>query len=313
MDQWRERLAAFLELPIANIGQVGGGKSKRTGIVDVAVIQSLQRKGSVQDFVAEYGHVIVDECHHLAAFTFERVLREVRAKYVLGLTATPTRKNGHHPIISMQCGPIRFHLSPKKAAQSSPLEHKVIPRFTNFVWNRSENETTIQDIYGALVTDRERNDLIVQDLRQALSNGRSPLVLTSRKEHLDYLAGRLRGICQHVFVLKGGMGAKQRKQVTESLALVSTHEPRMILATGSYLGEGFDDARLDTLFLAMPISWRGTLQQYVGRLHRLHENKKEVLVYDYSDVLVPILARMYKKRLAGYSALGYVVANSFTD
>jgi superfamily II DNA or RNA helicase len=109
------------------------------------------------------------------------------------------------------------------------------------------------------------------------------------------------------------MGAKQRKQVAESLALVSTHEPRMILATGSYLGEGFDDARLDTLFLAMPISWRGTLQQYVGRLHRLHENKKEVLVYDYSDVLVPMLARMYKKRLAGYSALGYVVTNGFTD
>jgi superfamily II DNA or RNA helicase len=134
--------------------------------------------------------------------------------------------------------------------------------------------------------------LIIQDLQRALSNGRSPLVLTSRKEHLDYLVGRLRGICQHVFVLKGGMGAKQRKQVAESLALVSAHESRMILATGSYLGESFDDARLDTLFLAMPISWRGTLQQYVGRLHRLHENKKEVLVYDYADVLVPMLARM---------------------
>jgi superfamily II DNA or RNA helicase len=313
MDQWRERLAAFLELPITNIGQIAGGKNKRTGIVDVAVIQSLQRKGSVQDFVAEYGHVIVDECHHLSAFTFERVLREAKAKYVLGLTATPTRKDGHHPIIYMQCGPIRFHLSPKKAAESSPLEHKVIPRFTEFGWNRPENETAIHDIYGALVTDHQRNDLIVHDLQQALSNGHSPLVLTSRKEHLDYLAGRLRGICQHVFVLKGGMGAKQRKQVAESLALVSTHEPRMILATGSYLGEGFDDARLDTLFLAMPVSWRGTLQQYVGRLHRLHENKKEVLVYDYSDVLVPMLARMYKKRLAGYSALGYVVADGFTD
>jgi len=313
MDQWRERLAAFLELPINNIGQVGGGKSKRTGIIDVAVIQSLQRKGSVQDFVAEYGHVIVDECHHLSAFTFERVLREAKAKYVLGLTATPTRKDGHHPIIYMQCGPIRFHLSPKKAAQSSPLEHKVVARFTGFGWDRLESQTTIQDIYGALIMDHQRNDLIVQDLQKALSEGRSPLVLTSRKEHLDHLAGRLRGMCQHVFVLKGGMGAKQRKQVSESIALVSAHEPRMILATGSYLGEGFDDARLDTLFLAMPISWRGTLQQYVGRLHRLHENKKEVLVYDYSDVLVPMLARMYKKRLAGYSSLGYVVTNGPTD
>jgi len=308
MDQWRERLAAFLALPIDSIGQFGGGKNKRTGMIDVAVIQSLQRHGVVHDFVAEYGHVIVDECHHLSAFTFERVLREIKAKYVLGLTATPTRKDGHHPIIYMQCGSVRFHLSPKKAAESSPLRHTVIPRFTDFAWEHSEHETMIHDIYSALVTDQQRNDLIVKDMHQVLSDGRSPLVLTSRKEHLDYLAGRLRGICQHIFVLKGGMGARQRKQVAESLSLVSPDEPRIILATGSYLGEGFDDARLDTLFLAMPISWKGTLQQYVGRLHRLHENKKEVLVYDYSDVLVPMLARMYKKRLAGYSALGYLVA-----
>jgi superfamily II DNA or RNA helicase len=308
MDQWRERLAAFLALPIGNIGQFGGGKSKRTGMIDVAVIQSLQRQGVVHDFVAEYGHVIVDECHHLSAFTFERVLREIKAKYVLGLTATPTRKDGHHPIIYMQCGSIRFHLSPKKAAESSPLQHTVIPRFTDFAWERSEHETMIHDIYSALVTDQQRNDLIVKDMQQVLSDGRSPLVLTSRKEHLDYLAGRLCGICKHIFVLKGGMGARQRKQVAEALSLASPDEPRLILATGSYLGEGFDDARLDTLFLVMPISWRGTLQQYVGRLHRLHENKKEVLVYDYSDLLVPMLARMYKKRLAGYTALGYIVA-----
>lgn len=313
MDQWRERIASFLSLPINNIGQFGGGKNQRTGTVDVAVMQSLHRKGSVQDFVADYGHVIVDECHHLSAFTFESVLRQIKAKYVLGLTATPTRKDGHHPIIYMQCGPIRFFLSPRKAAKSSPLEHKVMPRFTDFAWNSSENETTIHDVYGALVADTRRNDLIVEDMRQALSDGKSPLVLTSRTEHLDYLAGRLHGMCQHVFVLKGGMGAKQRKQIAESLSLVAPHEPRMILATGSYLGEGFDDARLDTLFLTMPISWKGTLQQYVGRLHRLHENKKEVLVYDYADVLVPMLARMYKKRLAGYGALGYVVADGSAD
>jgi superfamily II DNA or RNA helicase len=310
MDQWRERLAAFLAVPIDNIGQFGGGKNKRTGMIDVAVIQSLQHKGVVHDFVAEYGHVIVDECHHLSAFTFERVLRQIKAKYVLGMTATPTRKDGHHPIIYMQCGPVRFYLSPKKAAQSSPLEHKVIPRFTDFSWHRSENETTIHEIYGALVTDQQRNDLIVQDVRKVLSDRRSPLILTSRTEHLDYLAGRLRGICPHIFVLKGGMGAKQRKQLAESISLVSSDEPRMIMATGSYLGEGFDDARLDTLFLVMPISWKGTLQQYVGRLHRLHENKKDVLVYDYADWLVPMLARMYKRRLAGYSALGYVVADA---
>jgi superfamily II DNA or RNA helicase len=310
MDQWRERLASFLSLSSSDIGQVGGGKNKRTGSIDVAVIQSLHRTGVVQDFVADYGHVIVDECHHLSAFTFESVLRQMKAKYVLGLTATPTRKDGHHPIIYMQCGPVRFFLSPKKAAKSSPLEHKVIPRRTDFTWNSPADETAIHDICSALVADPRRNDAIIEDVEQALLNGRSPLLLTSRTEHLDYLAGRLRGMCQHTFVLKGGMGTKQRKQIAESLSHIGPHEPRMILATGSYLGEGFDDARLDTLFLTMPISWRGTLQQYVGRLHRLHENKREVLVYDYADVLVPMLARMYKKRLAGYSALGYVVAGS---
>jgi superfamily II DNA or RNA helicase len=308
MDQWRERLAAFLALPIGHVGQYGGGKAKRTGLIDVAVIQSLQRKGAVEDFVAEYGHVIVDECHHLSAVTFERVLREVKAKYVLGLTATPTRKDGHQPIIYMQCGPIRFHLSAKKAAESSPLEHKVFPRITEFGWSRPENETAVQDIYAALIVSQERNDLIVRDLQQALSSGRSPLVLTSRTGHLDYLAGRLGGVCPHIFILKGGMGTKQRLKLAESLAAVPCDEPRVILATGSYLGEGFDDPRLDTLLLAMPISWRGTLQQYVGRLHRLHDNKSEVHVYDYADVMVPMLARMYKKRLVGYAALGYTVA-----
>ncbi len=189
MDQWRERLASFLSLPSNEIGQFGGGKNKRTGTVDVAVIQSLHRKGAVQDFVADYGHVIVDECHHLSAFTFESVLRQIKAKYVLGLTATPTRKDGHHPIIHMQCGPIRYFLSPKKAAKASPLEHKVITRLTDFAWTGSEDEASIHDIYGALVADARRNDMIVEDVRRALLDGRSPLLLTSRTEHLDYLEG----------------------------------------------------------------------------------------------------------------------------
>jgi len=259
MDQWRERLSAFLDMPIGSIGQIGGGKIKRTGVIDVAVIQSLQRKGDVEHFVADYGHVIVDECHHLSAVTFERVLRQVKAKYVLGLTATPIRRDGHHPIIYMQCGPMRFHLTAKKAAQTSLLEHKVIPRFTNFAWEQTEIEITIQDLYAALVGNQHRNELIVRDLQSALSAGRSPLVLTSRTDHLDYLAGQLHGVCSHVFILKGGLGAKQRTNLTQSLAVVPSDEPRVILATGSYLGEGFDDARLDTLLLAMPVSWRGMI------------------------------------------------------
>jgi superfamily II DNA or RNA helicase len=307
MDQWRERLSAFLCMPIGQIGQIGGGKTKRTGAIDVALIQSLQRKGEVKDFVADYGQIIVDECHHLSAFTFEQVLRQARAKYILGLTATPTRKDGHHPILFMQCGPIRYHRSAKKDAASSSLEHKVIPRYTAFLCPVLEDSATIQDIYAALVSDKARNDLIIQDLKEALAAGRSPLVLTNRTGHLKYLAECLSGIAPQVFILKGGMGAKQRKKLAESVAAVPPGEPRVLLATGSYIGEGFDDPRLDTLFLAMPVSWKGTLQQYVGRLHRLHENKTEVRVYDYADVQVPMLARMYKKRLAGYAAFGYTL------
>ncbi|MBI3697616.1 MAG: DEAD/DEAH box helicase family protein [Acidobacteria bacterium] len=307
LDQWRERLAMFLNLPAGSIGQIGGGKATRTGSVDVGVIQSLQRKGEVKDFVAEYGQVIVDECHHLPAFTFERVLKQVKARYVLGLTATPIRKDGHHPILYMQCGPVRFNLSARKMAQTTPFEHRVIPRCTEFRMPAEPTEVTIHDVYAAMVNDIARNQLIVQDLVEASQAGRSPLLLTGRTEHLSRFASLLEGRIQNVFVLKGGMGRKQREAITEALAAVPEREQRAILATGSYIGEGFDDARLDTLFLAMPISWRGTLQQYVGRLHRLHDNKKVVQVYDYVDTLVPMLARMYGKRLRGYQAIGYKV------
>lgn len=307
LDQWRERLAMFLDLPASSIGQIGGGKTARTGGVDVAVIQSVQRKGVVKDFVAEYGQVIVDECHHLPAFTFERVLKQVKARYVLGLTATPVRKDGHHPILYMQCGPARFHLSARKMAQTNPFEHRAIPRYTEFRMAPEATDLTIHDIYRAMVSDEARNGMIVRDLVEAIQAGRSPLLLTGRTEHLSRFASLVEGRVKNVFVLKGGMGRRQRKAIAEALAAVPDCEQRAILATGSYIGEGFDDARLDTLFLAMPISWRGTLQQYAGRLHRLHDNKRVVQVYDYVDSQVPMLARMFQKRLRGYRAIGYTV------
>jgi superfamily II DNA or RNA helicase len=305
LDQWCARLATFLNVPAASIGQIGGGKTVRTGEIDVAVIQSLQRKGEVRDFVAEYGHVIVDECHHLSAFTFEQVLKQVKARFVVGLTATPVRKDGHQPIIFMQCGPIRFSLSARKAAATAMFEHWVVPRYTDFSLSDPDGEVTIQDLYSAMVTDAPRNDLIVRDLTEALHSGRSPLLLTGRTDHLDQFAARLYSVTPNVFILRGGMGRKQRRTALEAIAAVAEDKPRVILATGSYIGEGFDDARLDTLLLAMPVSWKGTLQQYVGRLHRTHHNKKEVRVYDYVDSQVPMLARMFKKRLAGYGAIGY--------
>jgi superfamily II DNA or RNA helicase len=308
LDQWRERLAAFLDLPIDRIGQISGGKSKRTGSIDVALIQSLHRNGETKDLVAEYGHVVVDECHHLSAVTFEQVMRHVKAKYVVGLTATPIRKDGHHPIIYMQCGPIRFNLPVRSQVESSPFAHRVKPQATSVRWTR-EQAPTIQELYALLAVDADRNTQIVRDVIQAVAFGRSPLVLSGRTGHVEWLGARLREHTEQVFVLKGGMGTKQRAQVAEGFA-ATENSPRVIVATGSYIGEGFDDSRLDTLFLAMPISWRGTLQQYVGRLHRFHDSKKVVEVYDYVDSSIPMLARMFEKRLRGYKALGYSIRSA---
>jgi superfamily II DNA or RNA helicase len=313
LDQWHARVAMFLGLPAKSIGQIGGGAAKRTGCVDIAIVQSAHDKEGVKDFVAEYGQVIVDECHHLSAFTFEQVMRQVKAKYVVGLTATPERKDGHHPILYMQCGPIRFKLSARSMTAATPFEHEVVPRLTDFSLPPEQTDITIQEVYAALVDDRVRNELILTDLVQAAADGRSPLLLTGRTEHLKYFDTELAGKFKNVFTLKGGMGKKQRRSIAEAIAAVPLCEPRIILATGSYIGEGFDDARLDTLFLAMPISWRGTLQQYVGRLHRLHDAKRVVRVYDYVDSNVPMLARMYTRRLKGYSLVGYTIRGATNE
>jgi superfamily II DNA or RNA helicase len=303
LEQWRARLAVFLDLPLKAIGQIAGGRDTRTGLIDVALLQSLQRKGEVKDCVAEYGQVIADECHHLTAFSFEQVMRQVKAKFIVGLTATPTRKDGHHPIIFMQCGPIRFNLSAREAAQRAPFQHLVLPRHTGFRMPPEVTGLTIHAAYAALFINEERNRQIVADITQAVREGRTPLVLTNRTDHLERLASGLSEV-QDVFILKGGMGKKQRAAIAEKLASIPDGAPRVLLATGSYIGEGFDDSRLDTLFLTMPISWHGTLQQYVGRLHRIHHGKKVVRVFDYVDELVPMLGRMYERRLRGYRAIG---------
>jgi hypothetical protein len=231
LDQWRERLALFLNIPISEIGQIGGGKSAPTGTIDIGMIQSLNRKGEVKDAVADYGHVIIDECHHLSAFTFEQVMRQVKAKYVVGLTATPIRKDGHHPIIMMQCGPIRYRLSERKMAETTPLRHSVVTRDTNFYLPDKPNDLGIQEIYRAIAFDEERNELIVNDLLRELEAGRSPLLLTERADHLKLLAGRLNGTVQHVIELKGGLGKKQRQLIMERLQAIPDQEPRVILAT----------------------------------------------------------------------------------
>ncbi len=269
------------------------------------MIQILVRKDSVADLVASYGHVIVDECHHLAAVQFERVLKEVKARYIVGLTATPQRRDGHQPITEMQLGPVRFKVDAKSQAEMRPFEHRLVVRETTVKPIDVGVGAGIQEVYGALARDVPRNSMILDDVIRALEEGRSPILLTERKEHLAFFAKRLARLARHLVVLQGGMGAKADRDVRAKLAAVPPNEERLLLATGRYIGEGFDDARLDTLFLALPVAWKGTLVQYAGRLHRLHPGKREVRIYDYVDREVPVLLRMFEKRLRGYRSIGY--------
>ena len=310
LDQWVERLSAFLDVPTKSIGRIGGGRSRSTGLLDVAIIQSLVRKGVVDDRVAGYGHLVVDECHHLSARSFELVARQAKARFVTGLSATVARKDGHHPIIFMQCGPVRYQTNAKIQAATHPFEHNVLVQPTAFMPNRSpepDKRLEFQTLYRELVEDDLRSDRICDDVVDAVKGGRSPLVLTERNDHLNRLEERIVGRIAHVVTLRAGMAKKQRRAVADLLASIPSGEGRVIVATGKYIGEGFDDSRLDTLFLTLPVSWRGTIAQYAGRLHRLHEGKRDVRVYDYADLNVPMLARMFDRRCRGYEAIGYRV------
>ena len=304
MEQWVQRLAAFLDIPQKEIGKIGGGKNTITGKIDVATIQSLNYRGQLKSFITNYGQVIVDECHIISAITFENVLKQIRPKYILGMTATPKRKDGMHPIITMQCGPIRSTVDAKTQAKVRPFRHRLIKVETNF----STKKTDFHEIYGELVLDSKRNLQIFDDVLIALEEGRSPIILTERLEHLDLLKNRFSEFVKNIIVLSGNLKKKEQKKELERLISVPDNEERLIIATGKYIGEGFDDARLDTLFLTMPIAWKGTLQQYVGRLHRNYESKQEVRVYDYVDEKVPVLKAMYEKRLSGYKLIGYISA-----
>ena len=309
LEQWIAQLSVFLDLKPKEIGQIGGGKRKPNGNLDVAMIQSLARKDVVNDMVATYGHVIVDECHHVPAVSFERVMREVKARYVAGLTATPRRRDGHDPILQLQLGPVRFTIDAKSQAAARPFDHKLIVRETEFRLSGDATDIGIQEIYRQLAQDERRNRLILDDVVLALEEGRSPILLTERRDHVEYFARRLHGLTRNLIILQGGMKTKERRAAIEQLRTIPEAEERLVLATGRFIGEGFDDVRLDTLFLAMPVSWKGTLVQYAGRLHRKHHAKTEVRMMDYVDRNVPMLARMFEKRMRGYRVMGYSVAD----
>jgi len=225
------------------------------------------------------------------------------------------RKDGQHPIVLMQCGPIRFKANDKKEAEKRPFAHRVKIVHTLFSLSidesklpTAEQDIPIQDVFRQLCENEPRNILIAEKALDALAHDRSPVLLTERRRHLDWFKEYLENKVDVLIVLHGGMGAKKRRMAWELLQnSIESKLPHMVLATGKYLGEGFDDASLDTLLLAMPVSWRGTIAQYAGRLHRLYDSKKEVIIYDFLDDKVPVLQRMYDRRCKGYSALGYVV------
>ena len=312
LEQWRSRLQTFLGLDRTQIGTFGGGRKKPTNIIDIASIQSLIHDGAVDDFVGNYGMVVVDECHHLSAFTFEAVIRQCKCRYVLGLSATLTRKDGHHPIIFMQCGPVRYRVNDRRQAEEHPFDHRVVVRATALQLpptdDANQTKPSIHGIYELLVRDDVRNRMIVDDVRAALAEGRSPVVITERKEHLAWLSEQFRDV-PNLFVMQGGMRRKALAEIQNAFVAVPPDEPRLLLATGKFLGEGFDDPRLDTLFLTMPISWRGTLAQYAGRLHRLYDRKTEVVIYDYADLKIPMTARMFERRKTGYKSIGYRITS----
>ncbi|MDR2581231.1 MAG: DEAD/DEAH box helicase [Fibromonadaceae bacterium] len=308
-DQWAERISQFLGVPKKEIGCYSGTKKKRTGIIDIAVMQSIVKKNKVEEWVAEYSQVIVDECHHISAASFEQIIRKCPAYYRLGLSATIIRKDGQHPIVLMNLGEVRY----SNNRSNTTFIQKVFPRYTSLKINadqnteQKENNLAIHEIFKEVYLNEERNKQIIQDVLNAYNDGRECLVLSERLEHLDILKDLLQEHVSSLFVLKGGLGKKQIKAIMEAIDEIPADKNKIILATGKYLGEGFDLPSLDTLFLVFPFSWKGMLVQYTGRLNRVYSGKKEIQVYDYVDEQVPVLSKMYKRRLKGYKSIGFTV------
>ena len=324
MDQWKSRLEEFLEIDFTEddlpkkrsrkkvfspFGTLDSRENSLHGKIDIALMQSCLEDNGVKPFVRNYGMLIVDECHHVSAVSFEQILKYSNALYVYGLTATSIRKDGHQPIIFMQCGPIRYSSDAKTQMTSQTFARLLVPRFTSYRELTDEKSTYVRMVQK-MAEDENRNRLITDDVCEALQEGRSPIVLTSLTAHVETLANALSSHCEHVVTLVGSESAKEKRQKMEYLQNIPPSQPLVIIATGKYVGEGFDYPRLDTLFLALPVSWKGIIAQYAGRLHREYQGKKEVRIYAYIDIRVPMCDVMYKRRLKGYSSVGYQVKSN---
>ena len=317
LEQWKKAIKQFLDF---TPGTIAAGKDKSTGIVDIAIVNSLIEKGSdeVKPRSYKYGMLIVDECHHVSAFSTENLVSTFKAKYVYGLTATPIRRDGHQKIIFYQCGSILYSTTTKQMNAAQDFAHYFIPRFSSFHYLSELTESdsknpSINQYYEKLVSNSARNELIIEDVKNAVKAGRTPLVLSERIEHLNLLYEKLSDSAQNVIFITGRGTQKQKNEILEKLRAVPADESLIILATGKYAGEGFDYPRIDTLMLAMPFSWKGTLSQYCGRLHRNFAGKNEVQIFDYVDYRIPVFDRMYQNRLKGYKHLGYSIKPNISE
>ena len=325
--QWHERLSEFLDIDFTEdeiskkrgrkkafspVGCLDSTSNTLHGVIDIALMQSCFENDEVKPFIKGYGMVIVDECHHVSSITFENVLKHVTAHYVYGLTATPIRKDGLQPIIFMQCGPIRFSADAKAQIQKQSFQRYLVPRFTSYR-PVTDDKQSFTELSQSLAESEIRNNLIVEDVLNVVAAGRTPIILTARTSHVELLAEMLKQHIINIIQLTGEGSAKNKRETLQKLQDIPKDAPLVIVATGKYVGEGFDYPRLDTLLLALPISWKGLVAQYAGRLHRENEGKKDVRIYDYIDIHEPVCENMYRKRLKGYSAIGYRVLSKDTQ
>lgn len=308
LEQWKEQLSRFLGIPIIEVGVFSGTKKKPTGKIDIATILSLKQIEDQEDFFAPYGQIIIDECHHIPAVTFEAILKRSSARFILGLTATPYRKDGHQKILFMQCGPVRHEI---KTSGDPHIAKRVAVKETNFKLSQDlGHRPPIHIVWDQLTADIGRQKLIAKDVIDSVAALRFPLVISDRKEHLEALEKEITNLSSSVRVLRleGGMGKKARKAIMEEAKKAADeNSPICLLATASLIGEGVDIPRLDTLILAMPISFKGRMVQYAGRLHRKWPGKKDVVIYDYLDTCSGLTVSMYRKRLQAYKSMGYQI------
>ena len=323
IEQWKEALEKFLNinegLPAYEtktgrvrkrkslIGTLQGAHDSMTGIIDIAMAGSLCKNGKYHKMMNEYGLVLIDECHHSASETIANVLKEVKAKYVYGVTATPKRGDGLEKINYMLIGPIRYSYTAKEKAKEQGIQHLVYPRFTMTVPPRGviTDKMHPNEAYEIIHNNDVRDEQIIEDVKNCVAAGRTPVVLSRYKDHSEKFYERLKNYADHVFLMTGNNSKKEHRKILEQMHQVDKNESLILIATGSLVGEGFDFPRLDTLFMATPVSFRGVVEQYAGRLNRDYAGKENVIIYDYVDNHIPMFNNMYMKRLKAYKQIGY--------